>query len=1007
NVDAGVDTVQCGEQLINLQASGGIDYLWSPASGLTNVGIPNPGANPDTSTRYFVQGTDTNGCRNLDSVWVRAWKADAGPDLNVCIGDTTQLMATDALSYQWDPSASILNLTSPNSPVFTLVDQAFFLTATDTSGCTDRDTVRVQVNPLPTTSTFGSDPYVCSGGGTVVTATGGDQYQWSPAPIFDDPSLASPVASPTYSGLALDSTWRLYVMVTDSNGCSSLDSLDQVVRLLPLISVSNDTTKCPGDTISLSTTGGVQYQWTPLSDLVGGTGPTVQVYTDSTTTYQAKVTAVWGCADSLPVTVRVMAPDAGSDTLICKGDSIELLATGGIAYSWSPLASLMNSNQANPLAFPADTTTFTVTATDAFGCTRSDQVTIYVPPLPPVDAGVNQAICIGDTAQLSAAGGGSILWLNPDSLSSDTLSTPLAWPRQTTDYVIQVSDTLGCSAQDSIRLTVNPLPLADAGPDTTTKCGKSPIQLQATGGIMYQWFNQGDLSALNISDPWAGPDSATTFYVSVADTNGCVNLDSIHVLTMYAQAGPSDTICFGDTVVLGANHLGGQAVSYQWSPVSSIFNSQVAQPLAFPPLDTDYVVVVTDSSGCSDTAVQRVVVWPLPPADAGEDEAICQGDSIQLQARGGSTYRWSPGSGLNQPTLPNPWAQPSVSTRYRVQVEDLNGCQDTASLLITVHPLPVVIAGPDTGVCQGQPVFLSVTGASNYVWTPGASLSDSLSAEPLAIPPVSTTYQVVGTDENGCRNSASLNIEVDILPTLKVPTDTAICLGRDLRLEATGAVAYQWSNGQRGPMVHVSPTQTTQLYVLPVGANGCVGDTSFIEVMVEENLPLAAFEPSVQEGYAPLLVGFENQSFHATRFAWDFGDGSFTTEAQPFHQYQQPGDYEVRLTADNYLDCPSEFSFRFIRILDFNMFIPNVFSPNNDGRNDEFTFVMNSIEWVEIAIYNRWGREIARSNQVNFAWDGRLSNGRLAAEGVYTYTLRARSFSGQEINRQGTLTLVK
>ncbi|MEM9983770.1 MAG: hypothetical protein AAF804_01625, partial [Bacteroidota bacterium] len=564
NIDAGLDTVQCGDQVINLQASGGVSYLWSPDSSLTAGNVFNPGANPDTSTTYLVLGTDANGCQNVDSVFVRAWDANAGPDFEACIGDTTQLMAAGAIDYQWDFSASIFNPSDPNSQVFTLTDESFFLTATDSSGCTDRDTVLLSINPLPVTSTFGSDPYVCSGGGTVVTATGGTEYDWSPAFIFDDPTLASPVASPTYSGATLDSTWRFFVLVTDANGCASLDSLDQVVRLLPIISISNDTTKCPADTITLNATGGVQYDWSPLTELIGGNAPSVQVYNDSTTIYQAKVTAVWGCADSLSVSVNVIEPDAGLDTLICEGDSIELLATGGVVYSWAPAATLLNPNQANPTAFPPDTTLYTVTVTDAFGCTRSDQVTIHVQPFPPADAGLDQAICIGDTTQLDASGGIAFQWLVTDSLSDDTLANPLAWPLQNTDYVVRVSDTLGCTATDTMRLTVNPLPLADAGPDTTTKCGEDPIQLQASGGIIYQWLNQRDLSALDIPDPLAGPDSATTFFVSVTDTNGCVNLDSIHVLTMYAQAAPADTICLRDTVALAAGHLGGQAIAYQW-----------------------------------------------------------------------------------------------------------------------------------------------------------------------------------------------------------------------------------------------------------------------------------------------------------------------------------------------------------------------------------------------------------------------------------------------------------
>lgn len=1006
-IDAGVDTVQCGDQAIMLQASGGTSYVWTPDSSLSSGVISNPMADPDTSTTYYVRGTDANGCRSFDSVFVRAWNANAGPDLAVCIGDTTQLQASGAVDYQWDFSPSILNPSSATTPVFTLVDEEFYLTATDTSGCTDRDTVFLTLNPLPITSTFGSDPYVCSGGGTVVTATGGDTYQWMPDTIFDDPTQASPTAFPTYSGSTLDSTWRFFVMVTDSNGCSSLDSLDQVVRVLPIISASNDTTKCPADTITLSATGGVQYEWSPPNNLLNASQQVAIVFNDTTTTYQVKVTAIWGCADSLPVTVNVINPDAGPDTLICAGDTIQLQATGGVSYQWSPAVDIIDPNSPTPRVYPSDTMTYTVLVTDAFGCTRSDEITINVQPYPPADAGNDQAICWGDTAQLSASGGVAFEWLTLDSLSLDTIPDPLAWPLQTTRYLVRVVDTLGCSALDSMTLTVNPLPPADAGPDTTTKCGENPIQLLATGGVEYLWRNQRDLSNDTIPDPFAGPDSNTTFIVVVTDTNGCVNTDSIHVLTMYAQAGGADTICFGDTVSLSAGNIGGLATAYSWSPDSSVLAPFSANPFAVPPTDTDYIVTVTDSSGCSDTALQRIRVLPLPQPSAGTDTAICWGDSLTLPGSGGGRYQWTPGTALENDTLATPLAWPTLSTRYQLRVTDANGCQDTTSVLITVNALPEVTAAPDTGVCEGQPVFLQANGATSYQWIPGTSLSDSLVADPIAIPLASTTYRVIGTDDYGCRNEASIRIETDTLPSLEVVPDTGICLGQSVALNASGAFRYEWSNGSTRPRIEVAPAQTTFYWVIPVGANGCAGDTMYSRVYVEENLPFAAFEPQTVEGFAPLEVVFQNESQHNTRTLWSFGDDSTSEEFSPIHLYQQPGDYEVTLTVDNEIGCPSEAVYRFIQVWDFTLFIPTAFTPNNDGNNDQFRFVMNSIQEVEITIYSRWGREITRGFTPDFTWDGRDLQGRPVPEGVYTYSLSALSYSGKRIQRQGTITVVR
>ncbi|MEO1384562.1 MAG: hypothetical protein AAFV78_15170, partial [Bacteroidota bacterium] len=451
------------------------------------IDTPNPLVNPDSSGYYFVNVTDSNGCQNIDSVFVRAWYAEAGPDVAVCIGDSVSLQASNGVAYQWDASPFLLNTSSPNALAFPTDTTQFFVTMTDTSGCQERDSMTVIVNPLPTTSTFGTDPYVCSGGGTVVNATGGIQYAWEPSGIFDDPTLASPTAFPTYSGTTLDTTVVFYVTVTDTNGCSNRDSLDQVVRLLPIVDFSNDTTKCPEDSIQLFATGGIGYQWTPP---VGISNPNIAnpfANPDTTTPYTVTITAVWGCADSGVVVINVIDPEAGPDTTICLLDSVMLQASGGVGYSWSPAIGLSDPNISNPMASPPVTTVYTVTVTDTAGCTDVDSVTVFVNPLPPADAGPDQSICIGDTAQLSASGGIAYQWLVTDSLSDDTLANPFAFPLDTTQYIVAVTDTNGCQTIDSMTLTINPLPNANAGPAVDTKCGEAPLQLIASGGDTYTW----------------------------------------------------------------------------------------------------------------------------------------------------------------------------------------------------------------------------------------------------------------------------------------------------------------------------------------------------------------------------------------------------------------------------------------------------------------------------------------------------------------------------------------
>ncbi len=1228
-VDAGPDTVKCGDNGIQFQASGGVSYAWTPTTGLSNAAIANPIATPLISTTYRVLVTDINGCQQTDSLFIRTMYADAGPDLPLCINDTLQLNATGGVAYQWQPAADLLNLSVANPTAFPLSTTSYFVTVTDVSGCIDRDTVQVIVNPLPTTTIATTDPYVCSSGGTRVIATGGVQYLWTPSDWFPQPDTAAPLAYPVYQGNALDSTVWLFVMVTDSNGCSSPDSIQQVVRKQPIITASPDTVKCPGTTVGLRSTGGVTYAWSPAYGLSNPNIANPIANPLVTTQYKVLITAVWGCADTGFVKVIVMDPDAGPDVTICFADTIPLNASGGVTYLWNNTQYLNNPALAEPRAFPVDTIDFIVTVTDSVGCVDYDTVRVNVKPAPPVFAGVDQEICINDTAQLQATGGVGYLWVTGNALSQTNIANPLANPTLTQDYIVVATGANGCSYPDTMNLVVHPLPVADAGPDLT-KCGESPIPVSANGGVIYQWTPPQDFDNPASATPMVGPDSTSSYVLLVTDIYGCKDTDTLTVTTMYAHAGTGGTICFGDSITLQAS--GG--VSYSWSPGIWLSDSLIANPLASPPVTTTFVVTAFDPSGCSDTNTVTVFVnqlppayagadtaicindtltlyasggvlyqWDaspfifsptdpnsladpnqsvtffvtvtdtngcvnrdsvaitvnlLPPADAGPDRTKCGEDSVLLQASGGIQYLWSPALSLSQTQIPDPLASPDSSMWYFVQVTDTNGCvnrdsvwvetmyalagpdlekcpeasvllpfnaiggqpvsfvyqpgprlgipvtagvlasplvtytyvlevqditgcvdrdtvtvnvfdsppayagRDTAicifesvtlqasggigyawnpspflsalnipdpvatptvtgyyyltvtdtngcvardTVKVDINPLPVVVAGNDTVICARSAAFLHVSGATSYLWEPGATLSDPTSDEPIAAPEDNTQYVVVGTDLNGCQNKDSTTVVVRPLPVAISDTLRRMCAGQEIWLKATGAEEFLWFNGKIADSVRVAPLSSRTYWVLPLDA-GCPGDTFFIKVFVEQNLPLAQFDPSPEEGFYPLLVSFTNTSKFASVYFWDFGNGETSEEVNPTHVFDEPGQYSVTLIADNDIGCPQSFTYEFIDAWDFTIFYPNAFSPNGDGTNDDFFIEMNAIRDVDFQIFDRWGKVIYVSNDPDFRWDGRI-NGVDAPEGVYVFRIKAVTYRDQEVERSGTITLFR
>ncbi|MEO0469024.1 MAG: gliding motility-associated C-terminal domain-containing protein [Bacteroidota bacterium] len=1235
-IDAGPDLVKCGDIGVLLSGSGGQTYQWTPALGLDDPSLANPTATPDSSTTYYVVGTDANGCQNIDSAFVRTMYADAGPDVPVCIFDSIQLNASGGITYVWDADPDLINPNGPDPIVFPIADKDFYVTVTDVSGCMDRDTITVTVNPLPTTSASGTDPWVCSGGATTFNATGGVQYDWFPGQFFADSTQNPATAFPQFltASAAIDTTVRFYVWVTDANGCRNIDSLDQVIRKLPLLAVSNDTFHCPGDSVQLSAAGGVGYEWRPNIGLSDPNIANPYAIVDTTTTYEVEVTAVWGCSDSTEVLVYTINPQAGLDQVICAEDTIPLLATGGVSYLWDNAGSLSDPNVANPNAFPNLTTDFAVTVTDSVGCMDTDTVQVFVNPLPPANAGPDDEICIGDTALLTASGGISYEWLVTDSLSNALISNPLANPMLTTDYVVEVTDGNGCQETDTMQLVVHPLPLADVGPDLT-KCGEDSIQLAATGGILYDWTPVTALSNPTIANPMAEPDSNITYIVRVEDVFGCVNFDTLNIQTMYANAGSPDTICFGDTTQLQASIIGGQAVSYAWSPANLVSDPNIANPMAFPTVPTDFIVTVTDSSGCSDTNIVEIFVHAPPPADAGQDTSICiftstqltasggisyiwtpadslsdplianpivnpldttvyfvtvtdtngctavdsvvvtvdplpvvdagldqvkcGEDSLQLLASGGEVYQWSPGIGLSDPDIFNPMASPDSNTLYTVVVTDSNACVNTDSMMVTtmyadagpdlskcpedssqlmastiggtaisfqwdnmnsltdgsiadpfafptqttqyivtiqdvsgcvdqdtmellvfapppanagadtsicifdnaflfatggiqyewrpaatlndanlrtpianpldnityivavtdtngcvaedsmmvsINQLPIVDAGRDEQICRRDAVTLTATGATTYVWEPQQSLDNPFVFNPSASPDSTTTFYVTGTDNNQCRNRDSVTVNVWQLDSIIGNSSDSICLAQSIDLVVSGADRYLWNTGSVNPRIRVSPNEPSVYWVIPFEENGCPGDTFFIDLYVERNLPQAEFTASPEDGFYPLPVQFSNLSAYSSNYFWDFGNGETSMEENPLFTYNLPGEYTVTLVADNDIGCPSTREFSFINALDFEIYFPTAFSPNNDGNNDEYYIAMNSIQFFEIQILNRWGQRVYLSSDVNFRWDG-TRDGQAVPEGVYTYIVTATTFKGDRVERAGTITLIR
>ena len=302
--------------------------------------------------------------------------------------------------------------------------------------------------------------------------------------------------------------------------------------------------------------------------------------------------------------------DAGPDQTICIGNPANLNAISNlINYDWIPPPTLSCTNCPNPVATPTVNTTYTVTA--SLGpCMLTDDVVISVNNPNPVAAGTGGTICVGETFAVSASGTTSYSWAPAGSVANPTGQFTTVNPTVTTTYTVTGTSPCGITT-DTVIVHVNPLPVVDAGPDSTV-CPNESVQLWASGGVTYSWTGT-LLSATNIPNPLSTPLSQFSVYtVTVTDENGCSASANV-TLQLFnppvANAGADIEIFLYDSTQL----FGSGGASYLWTPSTGLSDPTSSSPWASPEVTTTYVLVITTADGCvdMDTVVVSVNDEPI------------------------------------------------------------------------------------------------------------------------------------------------------------------------------------------------------------------------------------------------------------------------------------------------------------------------------------------------------------------------------------------------------------
>lgn len=678
-IDAGPDQFVCpGEHASLAATSNSSNISWTANSNLSCTTCLTPNVANDGT--YYLNATNTaNGCTATDTVVVTTSiaTADAGNSSEaICLGDSIQLNGSGGFNYTWSPSTALSCTLCPNPVAKPLVTTKYKLTVSNTGSCSAVDSITINVNPVPL-GTPRKDTSICLGQSVQFDASkvGATGYLWiTGTNDLNCIYCENPVATP------VDTTLYL-VRVSNSFGCSVIDSSYVIVKPVPAGSAGPDQIVCPGSTAQLnaSNTAPSTFNWTNSSDLSCLNCLNPVVTTASTNNYYFNITnSVTGCTITDTVNIKVNQPiaNAGNDTVNCLGKGVQLMATGGLFFSWSPITNLSCTVCPNPIANPTITKKYYVTVSNVGGCFSIDSIMVNVVANPVANAGADQTVCAGTNITLTGTGGGSYLWSPSATLTCPTCASTLGTPLIPTQFNVTVTNVSGCSSQDSVFVFVKPSPTIDAGFGPSTCAGQTVNLFASTTAATYFWSPNPDLSCTNCLNATVAPSVPTTYYFNGVDgtPNHCDVKDSvtINVAPMpMADAGIDQTIqCFETTIVL--NGSGG--AYYSWSPTAGVSCSNCQSTTASPIENTTYILTVTDPTDCSSTDTVFVQVDAPAAVDFSMNYfKVCKGLEAEFvsTSSGVDTYTWDFGDGTFS-TEKNPKHIFDVNSTYTVTLTGSN-----------------------------------------------------------------------------------------------------------------------------------------------------------------------------------------------------------------------------------------------------------------------------------------------------------------------------------------------
>jgi len=471
--------------------------------------------------------------------------------------------------------------------------------------------------------------------------------------------------------------------------------------------------------------------------------------------------------------------------------------------------------------------------------------------------------------------------------------------------------------------------------------------------------------------------SSGTYESTIQTDNGC---DSLLITNLFVQPQINDTInvtiCQDDSYILPNGNSVNTAGEY-------IFNE----------------IGIT---GC-DSIVHYILEIQLEPSiSVSSDTSICYGQTLTLSAIGANQYTWIPSDASQTLSGNSIIIQPDSTVQYIINAT-LGSCSITDSVLVTVNPSPNITISPNQiTICQGDSIQLLASGSNSFNWTPNSFITCDTCANPIAFPDSTQSYIVTGNIGN-CADTAAVSIQVIEPIVVTISGDTSLCFGDSLTLIASGGQSYIWSTNDSTSQITISPTQTGIITV--IANSGFCTDTSSFNYNVWPSPFISAGDDTTIHfgGSAQINALTLNQVY------WSPSNGLSCSDCpNPIARPLVPTTYCAFVT--NSFGCQASDCVKInVDTICPNLFIPNVFSPAAGGNSENDCFKLfgaDCIKSMELTIFNRWGEKVFISTNINDCWDGTFK-GKDVNTGVFIYYLNAKLIDGEELNKQGNVTLLR